>query len=236
MTIYLNKDVVFTTTNQKQNSSLRLCLIDKSLWIGNIYNGYDIENKISVSYGNFPFLWDGGTTFLFDKETSMFTCLMLNFPVNTIKPTNIDIKFTSISKGSILYNNKENFYFPSPEGMYYDSKNDKLIFYLEKSFFSYDEYNTVELVNDFELIIDKSKTIVGGILNNPLRYLDIDISSIELFRYLFNQAIIMIDDKNIEKMEERDENMRKRLIELSSNSKNNTLFFTFFQDLLKEYY
>ena len=160
---------------------------------------------------------------------------MLNFPNSTIKPVDKIIKFALIFRGSILYNNKDNFYFSFPEVIYYDNENDKLVFYLE-FFFLHEEYNAVKLVNNFELIIDHSNFIVGGILNQALQFLDIDSNSRKIFGDLLNQAIIMMDDTNIEKMEDKDENLEIKLRDLYSRSKNNRVFFTFFQNLLNEYY
>lgn len=236
MKLHLGSDVVLTTTDHKQKSTIRLCLTDQSLWIGDIENGDDIERKIPLCFGSFPFLWDGGITSPFDRQSSRFTCLMLNFPADTIQPANTNMRFTPIVRGSVAYHQQQNFDCPAPEGMYYDTKNDQLVFYSDTSFFSNNEYRTVELVDGVELILDASATIVGLLVNDPVQYLDTDTTSKDSRRNLFRQAIVMLDDTNIEKMEDEDKNLKQDLIALASESHGDRPLLAFFQNLLQEYY
>ena len=224
----------FRVASMPVEKPIFLDLLDQSLWIGDIKNGFDIEEKYSTTVGSYSFLWDDNNTLLFDKRDLMFDSLLYLFPQKVINDINLDLNSKSINSIELI--TSQNFNDKSYQCLSYDQEKDNLIFFYDIDEVKNESVDTISLVKDFDFIVNNN-AIVGSILYNSTCYLDQqNINNIHDIKGILFECIQLLDDEAIDKMDNGDINLKQKLFHIKEKAGKDNIFSKFACNFLNEYY
>lgn len=186
------------------NSEVRWCLHDQSIWIGKEKNFYEVESIIKECYGSFAWLASDDETLLFDKKNLIFRSGVIKIyePIQVIEDY---LNYEDIRKeeGNIELGQTGFFNCTIYGYTKYYSKEDILV--VNKYNSPNKEIIAISITNDFSFII-KSNELVGWILKNssshiaPAKYggTDIPVEYSEYTRNLLTKYLRLVNQLDMD--------------------------------------